>query len=140
MSMGSRLRTAQQICGLSEAAIASHLECATSTFRHYKSGTRNPRLETLLAISDLLEVNLHWLLTGEGPMDLPDPSAARPMPSGSTAGRDTLSEAHPHASDTFLPPPASRRGRVRTWLADALGLSCIFGITWFGLVAGWVMS
>lgn len=68
------------------------------------------------------------------------PSAARPMPSGSTAGRDTLSEAHPHASDTFLPPLASRRGRVRTWLADALGLTCIFGITWFGLVAGWVMS
>ncbi len=135
-----RLRTIADASAFNNKQIADELLCAPSTFLSYKNGGRTPRFETLLAISSLFEVNLHWLLTGDGPVDLPDAAAARPLPCGSTAGKATLSDALPDTSDAFHSTPTARPYRIRDWLADALGLSCIVFIAWFGLVAGWVMS
>lgn len=52
--------------------LAEDLGINDRTFNHYLNARTEPKFSTLCAISDTLGINLHWLLTGNGPMDLPD--------------------------------------------------------------------
>ncbi len=61
----SRLRTAFE--GSSNADIARRLKTSDAAVKNYMDGDRLPIAEMLLEIASATGINLHWLLTGNGP-------------------------------------------------------------------------
>jgi transcriptional regulator with XRE-family HTH domain len=68
-TFGERLRHAFQ--GATNIEISEQLKVSKSAVSNYVGG-RVPDSETLIEISRLTKCNLHWLLTGEGPIFLND--------------------------------------------------------------------
>jgi transcriptional regulator with XRE-family HTH domain len=63
---GKRLRAAFD--GAKNAEIARKLKISEPAAKNYLEG-RVPDAQTLLQIADLTNCSLHWLLTGEGPVE-----------------------------------------------------------------------
>lgn len=64
-SFAVRLKTAFDRA--SNAEIARRLKTTDATIKNYTDATRLPTFEMLLQISRVTGVNLHWLMTGDGP-------------------------------------------------------------------------
>lgn len=65
---GDRLRAvADRLCDGNKSELARSLQMKPSSFSKYLQGTRRPGATVLERISQL-GVNVHWLLTGDGPM------------------------------------------------------------------------
>lgn len=77
--IGIRLQRARQAKGLSQEAVAHAAGIAGQTYYKFEKGESkpgtplNPRLRTLLAVAQVLEVDISTLL----PADLPDLTAGR---------------------------------------------------------------
>ena len=66
--LGDRIKKARKIRGLTQKRLAEELGLSLTAIQYYESGKRTPNNAVVLAIAKVLDVNPHWLLTGEGEM------------------------------------------------------------------------
>ncbi|MGC6248794.1 helix-turn-helix domain-containing protein [Bisgaard Taxon 45] len=66
MSISNRLREVMEYKGLNIKAFAELLDVPYRTLQNYLLNERDPSAEVLIKISDALNVNLNWLMRGEG--------------------------------------------------------------------------
>ena len=67
--LGQRIREARKARGISLEELADQVGLQKESFRHIETGAGKPRLETLCAVADLLDISLDYL-TGRS-ADLP---------------------------------------------------------------------
>ena len=80
--IGERIRTLRERQGMSQAALARALGASINAINYIEGGsTRAPHIDRLIAIADLFDVSLDYLV---GRTDDPSP---RPRATGSEAGR-----------------------------------------------------
>lgn len=65
-TFGDRLAAAREAAGLDQSALARRVGVKLSTLRGWEDDLSEPRANRLQILSDLLEVSLTWLLSGEG--------------------------------------------------------------------------
>lgn len=63
-AMGKRIRTRRKDKGITQAEMSKGIRVSTSFVGHIERGTRIASVETVLALSELLNVSVDWLLTG----------------------------------------------------------------------------
>lgn len=68
MSISNRLREVMEYKGLSIKAFAALLDMPYRTLQNYLLNERDPSAEVLIKISDVLKVDLNWLMCGKGEM------------------------------------------------------------------------
>lgn len=68
MSINNRLREVMEYKGLNIKAFAELLDVPYRTLQNYLLNERDPSAEVLIKISDVLNVDLNWLMRGEGEM------------------------------------------------------------------------
>ncbi|HDR0967919.1 TPA: helix-turn-helix transcriptional regulator [Pasteurella multocida] len=68
MSINNRLREVMEYKGLNIKAFAQLLDVPYRTLQNYLLNERDPSAEVLIKVSDVLNVNLNWLMRGEGEM------------------------------------------------------------------------
>lgn len=68
MSISNRLREVMEYKGLSIKAFAELLDVPYRTLQNYLLNERDPSAEVLIKISDVLNVDLNWLMRNEGEM------------------------------------------------------------------------
>lgn len=60
--IGQRIRAARNLRGMKAAVLAEQIEITTESLGHIECGVRGPSLQTLIRISDVLEVSLDYLV------------------------------------------------------------------------------
>jgi transcriptional regulator with XRE-family HTH domain len=73
-TLGSRLKALRQRLGRTQAQMSDATDIPLPTWKKYEGSDRDPGAEALAAMART-GVNLHWLLTGQGPMLLASPAA-----------------------------------------------------------------
>lgn len=68
MSINNRLREVMEYKGLSIKAFAELLDIPYRTLQNYLLNERDPSAEVLIKVSDVLNVDLNWLMRNEGEM------------------------------------------------------------------------
>lgn len=68
MSISSRLKEVMEYKGFNIKAFAELLEMPYRTLQNYLLNERDPSAEVLIKVSDVLNVDLNWLMRGEGDM------------------------------------------------------------------------
>ncbi|MEG9491024.1 helix-turn-helix transcriptional regulator [Mannheimia indoligenes] len=68
MSINNRLREVMEYKGLNIKTFAELLDIPYRTLQNYLLNERNPSAEVLIKIGDVLNVDLNWLMRGEGDM------------------------------------------------------------------------
>ncbi|KEZ17238.1 HTH-type transcriptional regulator immR [Glaesserella parasuis] len=68
MSINNRLREVMEYKGLNIKAFAELLNVPYRTLQNYLLNERDPSAEVLIKISDVLNVDLNWLMRGKGEM------------------------------------------------------------------------
>ena len=63
--LSTRITYLRKSKGLSQSQLASELSISASAVGMYEQGRRVPDLGTLIALSDLFDVSLDYLITGE---------------------------------------------------------------------------
>ncbi|MDI7187983.1 helix-turn-helix transcriptional regulator [Leptospira santarosai] len=71
--MGERISLLIDALGISKKEFSLKVEISQAFLSQLISGQRTLSIETLSKISQLFRVNVHWLMTGEGPMFQPGP-------------------------------------------------------------------
>lgn len=66
MSINNRLREVMEYKGLNIKAFAELLNVPYRTLQNYLLNERDPSAEVLIKISSVLNVDLNWLMRGEG--------------------------------------------------------------------------
>ena len=66
MSISNRLREVMEYKGLNIKAFAELLNVPYRTLQNYLLNERDPSAEVLIKISDVLNVDLNWLMRGKG--------------------------------------------------------------------------
>ena len=83
MKIGDRMLEVRKSLGYkSQATFAEFLGVKRPTLASYESNTYPPSAEFLLTLKEVANVDINWLLTGEGPMFIgaPDASATNEQP------------------------------------------------------------
>lgn len=76
--IGERIKLVRNALHLKQVDLAKALEMNPSAISQMESGRTNPSLETLMVIGNRYNVDLHWMITGEGQMfNAPQESAIR---------------------------------------------------------------
>ncbi len=68
MSIALRLKKLREEKNLNQVEFASLIGISQAAISHYERGEREPTADIISKIADKLNVNLNWLLTGEGSM------------------------------------------------------------------------
>lgn len=68
MSISNRLREVMEYKGLNIKAFAELLDVPYRTLQNYLLNERDPSAEVLIKVSDVLNVDLNWLMLGKGDM------------------------------------------------------------------------
>ena len=88
MDLGRRIRKQRSQRGWTQEALAERVNVSTSFVGHVERGTRKASLETLVAMANVLDVSLDYLLSGSM-----NHSVIGPMPRGlSNQQRTALKE------------------------------------------------
>ncbi len=66
--IGKRMRALRLNLKVTQSALASKLKVKPSAISQIESGKIRPSTDTMLLLTRLCDVNLHWLITGKGPM------------------------------------------------------------------------
>jgi SOS-response transcriptional repressor LexA len=66
--LGNRIRKLRERLKINQTVMAEHLKIKPSAICQMESGRIRPSLETVIEMARIWDVNLHWLLTGVGPM------------------------------------------------------------------------
>jgi len=64
--IGERLKIIRQKLKLSQKEMASLLNVSLNAYQRYEMGSRGLNLDKMKILAQRLNINLHWLLTGEG--------------------------------------------------------------------------
>ncbi|XWY22415.1 helix-turn-helix domain-containing protein [Bisgaard Taxon 45] len=70
MGISQRLRAVMELQGLNIKAFAEQLEMPYRTLQNYLLNERDPSADVLVKVSELLNVDLNWLMRGKGEMFL----------------------------------------------------------------------
>ena len=62
--LGARIAALRRSAGLSQAQLAAMLQISPSAMGMYEQGRREPSMDTLVALSRILQVSTDYLLTG----------------------------------------------------------------------------
>ena len=62
--LGARIAALRRSAGLSQAQLAAKLRISPSAMGMYEQGRREPSMDTLVALSQILQVSTDYLLTG----------------------------------------------------------------------------
>lgn len=108
-TVGSRLREWRRRLGFSQEAFATSTGIPLQTIKGYELGHRQPGADALAAIAST-GVNLNWLLTGAGSMDINPPLQVAAQPGVQTAVSSTNDE------------PAALGGRFNRRIAAVAGM------------------
>ena len=88
VDLGRRIRKQRSVKGWTQEALAERVNVSTSFVGHVERGTRKASLETLVAMANVLDVSLDYLLSGSM-----NNSVIGPMPRGlSSQQRTALKE------------------------------------------------
>lgn len=68
MSISNRLREVMEYKGLNIKAFAELLDIPYRTLQNYLLNERDPSAEVLIKVGDVLNIDLNWLMRGEGEM------------------------------------------------------------------------
>ena len=68
MGLGERLKVVREKLGMTQKEFAKFLNVGIATVQRYEREERIPSGEFLKLLLDKCNVNINWLLTGEGPM------------------------------------------------------------------------
>ncbi|AWB52925.1 helix-turn-helix domain-containing protein [Pasteurella multocida] len=68
MSISNRLRKVMEYKGLNIKAFAELLDVPYRTLQNYLLNERDPSAKVLIKVSDVLNVDLNWLMRGKGEM------------------------------------------------------------------------
>ena len=63
--LGQRIALLRRQAGMSQAELASRMGVSASAVGMYEQGRREPSVEGLIALSDILQVSTDYLLTGK---------------------------------------------------------------------------
>ncbi len=63
--LGARIAVLRQNAGLSQSELASRLMISPSTVGMYEQGRREPALNTLVSMAEILGVSVEYLITGK---------------------------------------------------------------------------
>ena len=66
-SLGFRIRLLRVLKGMTQAELAKKLHIGASAVGMYEQGRREPNIDTLIALSNIFEVSIHFLCAGEIP-------------------------------------------------------------------------
>lgn len=66
--MNTRLKQARTALNLQQGAFAKKLGILQQQLSKYERGFNKPSIEFLIKLSKIFNINIHWLLTGEGQM------------------------------------------------------------------------
>lgn len=62
--LGARIAALRRAAGLSQGELAEHLQVSPSAVGMYEQGRREPSAELLVAMADIFQVTVDYLLTG----------------------------------------------------------------------------
>ncbi len=65
----ARLKYTRKMAGFSQEKMAENLGIGRATYTHWELGNREPDIESLGKISEILNVNLAWLIGTENKID-----------------------------------------------------------------------
>lgn len=86
MTTGQRLQQARKAANLSQRELGQRLGVSGSMLGQYENDLRNPKLETLQRIADVLGVDVNWLRTGtDSGQPLQEEDQPAPFPKDSEA-------------------------------------------------------
>jgi len=71
IGIGKRIKQARTDKGLRQKEIAEKFGLHSASMSKIESGDSSTSVEILLKIKEILNVNLHWILTGEGTPETP---------------------------------------------------------------------
>lgn len=92
--LGERIRKLRKFLGLNQTELALKMGFQTAAaISKYEKNENEPNLDFLTKLSKMANINLEWLLTGEGPMMRTD-SVCRPPPAmqPNTMPKDDIEE------------------------------------------------
>ncbi len=67
-TLGARLRMIREELGYSKQKMAEYLGISLQTCRRYESDENSPTADFCISLCQRENINIQWLLTGEGPM------------------------------------------------------------------------
>ena len=68
--IGERIEKVRTHLGLNQVLFAKRLGTSQGVISNYEKGARAPSIKFLKTLREVFQVNINWLLTGEGPMFL----------------------------------------------------------------------
>lgn len=74
---GERIRSEMKLQGYSEPMISKSLGIKLTTYNNWMNERSQPSYENLISVCAFLQLNLNWVLTGEGPLDPPHADAEK---------------------------------------------------------------
>ena len=80
--IGKRIKIAREKRGMTQREVAQLLGYQPLAISRWERGERSPSISVLSKLANLLNINIQWLLTGEGEMELPEnwpPPGALPV-------------------------------------------------------------
>lgn len=79
VAIGARIRAYRKQRGMTQAALAKSVGISTSFIGHIERGTRIASLETLVGLSEILDVSIDTLVTGADSNRSENPNASYKM-------------------------------------------------------------
>jgi SOS-response transcriptional repressor LexA len=105
MSIAKRINKIRTENNLNQGQMAEALGTSQALISMYLKGTRMPGSEVLESIARKYNVNLNWLLTGDGDMYVSSVSDSANSPLGRGAGGSLPSNRYAHARDLIITLP-----------------------------------
>lgn len=140
MTLGERIQSLRKEKGYTQEKLALHLNLSRQAVAKWEQNVCEPNLDSLVAMAELFEVDLNYLITGKNagknagktaalnpeppPVEVPAPAPAAPRPSGKEAG--TAQAA----------PKKKPIGIILLSLLGALAVLCQLLSPWVGVVMG----
>jgi transcriptional regulator with XRE-family HTH domain len=79
-TIGQRIRKRREEKQMNQTELAVRINIAPPSLNQIETGeTKMPRPTTLIKLAEILETNIHWLLTGEGDPELRDALVSDPQ-------------------------------------------------------------
>ena len=99
--VGKRLKEVRINKGLTQVAIANVLSVSQTNYNRYEKGVVEPNIQFLQSFSREFNVNLNWLLTGQGEMflDSPGQPPAKPPKNPKKDPEEQLAQLKKSVSD-----------------------------------------
>lgn len=107
--LGARIKTLRKKLKINQSTLAKNLGVKPSAVSQMESGGIKPSVDTLITLARICDVNLHWIITGFGPMFMeetkrernPRKSCCRYAISSTASGTLTRNREEERASETI---------------------------------------